>query len=137
MRLLGPSSSARALQQSSWSSRRTAREAACHSCDACLQGLKVAVVEGGEVGGTCVNRGCVPSKALLAASGRVREFRNEQHLKAMGIQVRRPPCTQRDWRAGLQGKLALCSSQDCGAHEVVTTRGQPLMMPCCCCRWAP
>jgi dihydrolipoamide dehydrogenase len=27
------------------------------------------------VGGTCVNRGCVPSKALLAASGRVREMR--------------------------------------------------------------
>jgi dihydrolipoamide dehydrogenase len=53
------------------------------------QGLKVAVIEGHDIGGTCVNRGCVPSKALLAASGRVREFRNEQHLKSMGIQVRR------------------------------------------------
>jgi len=36
------------------------------------QGLKTAVFAGGDVGGTCVNRGCVPSKALLAASGRVR-----------------------------------------------------------------
>jgi pyruvate/2-oxoglutarate dehydrogenase complex dihydrolipoamide dehydrogenase (E3) component len=52
----------------------------------CKQGLKVAVIEGNDVGGTCVNRGCVPSKALLAASGRVREFRNQQHLKSMGIQ---------------------------------------------------
>ena len=34
-----------------------------------------------------MNRGCVPSKALLAASGRVRELQNEMHLKAMGIQV--------------------------------------------------
>ncbi len=51
------------------------------------QGMKVAVIEGHDVGGTCVNRGCVPSKALLAASGRVRDFRNEQHLNAMGIQV--------------------------------------------------
>ncbi|KAL6764852.1 dihydrolipoamide dehydrogenase plastid precursor [Haematococcus lacustris] len=51
------------------------------------QGMKVAVIEGHDVGGTCVNRGCVPSKALLAASGRVREFRNAQHLKSMGIQV--------------------------------------------------
>ena len=51
------------------------------------KGLKCAVIEGAEVGGTCVNRGCVPSKALLAASGRVREMRNEMHLKNMGIQV--------------------------------------------------
>jgi pyruvate/2-oxoglutarate dehydrogenase complex dihydrolipoamide dehydrogenase (E3) component len=38
------------------------------------QGLKTCVLAGGDVGGTCVNRGCVPSKALLAASGRVRDM---------------------------------------------------------------
>lgn len=59
--------------------------AALHAVE---QGMKVAVVEGHDVGGTCVNRGCVPSKALLAASGRVRDFRNEMHLKSLGIQVR-------------------------------------------------
>lgn len=58
--------------------------AALHAVE---QGMKVAVVEGHDIGGTCVNRGCVPSKALLAASGRVRDMRNEMHLKAMGIQV--------------------------------------------------
>ena len=52
-----------------------------------VQGLKTAVIEGHDIGGTCVNRGCVPSKALLAASGRVREMQNSMHLKAMGIQV--------------------------------------------------
>ncbi|MBD2123001.1 dihydrolipoyl dehydrogenase [Trichocoleus sp. FACHB-262] len=50
-------------------------------------GLKTAIVEAADMGGTCVNRGCIPSKALLAASGRVRELRNAHHLKAMGIQV--------------------------------------------------
>jgi len=45
----------------------------------------VAVVAGGDVGGTCVNRGCVPSKALLAASGKVREIGNADHLAAMGV----------------------------------------------------
>ena len=49
------------------------------------QGLKTCVLSGGDVGGTCVNRGCVPSKALLAASGRVRDMSNEAHLKSMGI----------------------------------------------------
>lgn len=50
-------------------------------------GLKTAIIEGGDMGGTCVNRGCIPSKALLAASGRVREFRDAEHLNALGIQV--------------------------------------------------
>jgi hypothetical protein len=52
-----------------------------------LQGMKVAVIEGHDIGGTCVNRGCVPSKALLAASGRIRDMKNEMHMKSMGIQV--------------------------------------------------
>jgi len=58
--------------------------AALHAVE---QGLKVAIVEGHDIGGTCVNRGCVPSKALLAASGRVREMQDAMHLQAMGIQV--------------------------------------------------
>ncbi len=51
------------------------------------QGLKTAIVEAKEMGGTCVNRGCVPSKALLAASGRVRELQDQQHLQSLGINV--------------------------------------------------
>lgn len=51
------------------------------------QDLKTAVFAGEDVGGTCVNRGCVPSKALLAASGRVREMQDEAHLSSLGIEV--------------------------------------------------
>lgn len=50
-------------------------------------GLKTAVIEAKDMGGTCVNRGCIPSKALLAASGRVRELNDHHHLQEMGIQV--------------------------------------------------
>ena len=57
-------------------------DAAKHGAD---HGLKVAIVECRDMGGTCVNRGCVPSKALLAASGRVRELADADHLKAFGI----------------------------------------------------
>ncbi|XP_010321427.1 dihydrolipoyl dehydrogenase 1, chloroplastic isoform X2 [Solanum lycopersicum] len=58
--------------------------AALHAVE---KGLKTAIIEGDVIGGTCVNRGCVPSKALLAVSGRMRELKNEHHLKALGIQV--------------------------------------------------
>ncbi|UXE61691.1 MAG: dihydrolipoyl dehydrogenase [Woronichinia naegeliana WA131] len=50
-------------------------------------GLKTAIIEAKDMGGTCVNRGCIPSKALLAASGRVRELQDSDHLKHLGIQV--------------------------------------------------
>ena len=57
-------------------------DAAKHAAE---NGLKVAIVETAEMGGTCVNRGCVPSKALLAASGKVREIANYDHLSKFGI----------------------------------------------------
>jgi dihydrolipoamide dehydrogenase len=50
-------------------------------------GLKTAIIEAGDMGGTCVNRGCIPSKALLAASGRVREFNDVSHLQDMGVEI--------------------------------------------------
>ena len=57
-------------------------DAAKHAAD---HGLKVAIIEARDMGGTCVNRGCVPSKALLAASGRVRELADAEHLASFGI----------------------------------------------------
>jgi len=57
-------------------------DAAKHASE---NGLKVAIVESGDMGGTCVNKGCVPSKALLAASGKVREISNYEHLAKFGI----------------------------------------------------
>jgi dihydrolipoamide dehydrogenase len=50
-------------------------------------GLKTAIIEAKDMGGTCVNRGCIPSKALLAASGRVRELQDTHHLNSLGIQL--------------------------------------------------
>lgn len=57
-------------------------DAAKHAAD---HGLRTAIIESSDVGGTCVNRGCVPSKALLAASGRVRELADADRLRGFGI----------------------------------------------------
>jgi len=50
-------------------------------------GLKTAIIEAQTMGGTCVNRGCIPSKALLAASGKVRELQDSHHLETLGISI--------------------------------------------------
>ena len=42
-------------------------------------GKKVAVVERREAGGTCLNRGCVPTKTLLHASAIYRDAKNGAH----------------------------------------------------------
>jgi dihydrolipoamide dehydrogenase len=57
-------------------------DAAKHGAE---KGLRTAIIESRDLGGTCVNRGCVPSKALLAASGRVRELGDRTHLEQFGI----------------------------------------------------
>ena len=42
-------------------------------------GKKVAVVERREAGGTCLNRGCIPTKTLLHASAIYRDAKNGAH----------------------------------------------------------
>src|SRR6266550_1347546 len=45
---------------------------------------KVACIEKDEVGGVCLNWGCIPSKALIAAS---HFYEKAQHASSMGIKV--------------------------------------------------
>jgi dihydrolipoamide dehydrogenase len=56
-------------------------EAAAHAGQL---GKKVALVEQGRVGGTCLNVGCIPAKAFLRSS---RLFREIAEAKAFGIEV--------------------------------------------------
>lgn len=47
-------------------------------------GAKTAVVEKSHFGGTCLNNGCIPSKALLATS---QLLNNIEHAKGMGVSI--------------------------------------------------
>jgi mycothione reductase len=50
--------------------------------EAVAKGLKVALVDKGPIGGTCLNLGCVPSKVLIYAADRIVEI---QAAKKLGI----------------------------------------------------
>ncbi len=67
----------------------------------CAQlGLKTAVVEGRDtLGGTCLNVGCIPSKALLHASHMLHEA--EHNFAAMGLKGKSPSV---DWKQMLTYK---------------------------------
>lgn len=49
---------------------------------AAQRGMKTALVEARKLGGTCLNRGCIPAKALLHSSGLYREM---AEAKSLGI----------------------------------------------------
>ncbi len=51
---------------------------------AAQQGRHVTLVEPGPAGGTCLNRGCIPLKALLSATERYAQTRSEE-LASLGI----------------------------------------------------
>ena len=44
------------------------------------KGLKVAVIEADRVGGTCLNRGCIPTKAMIHASSLYREMQEGERF---------------------------------------------------------
>ena len=56
-------------------------------------GLKVAMVEERDLGGTCPNRGCTPKKVLVAAGHALHDI-NQAHVH--GISVAKPKL---DWAA--------------------------------------
>ena len=68
-------------------------------------GQEVTVVEKAYLGGTCLNVGCVPSKALIAAGSLVDKI---GHASAMGIHVKGVEVDIEElvaWKAGIVAKL--------------------------------
>src|SRR3989337_3803821 len=52
---------------------------------AAREGLKVAIVEKGPLGGTCLNRGCIPSKIMIYPADVIRLL---QDARAVGVNAK-------------------------------------------------
>ena len=74
------------------------------------EGLRTALIERGELGGTCVNVGCIPSKALVASARAMHLARRGEEfgfsVEAMRVDMRRVKARKerivRESRAGLR-----------------------------------
>lgn len=68
-------------------------------------GQKVTIVEKGELGGVCLNVGCIPSKALISASHRFHEAKNSEDIGITAENVTLDFGKVQDWKAGVVKKL--------------------------------
>ena len=97
-------------------------------------GQKVALIEKEAIGGTCVNRGCTPTKSHIASAKRAQDARD---AAAWGIQIpsvevdmpavqKRTACIVKDFRESSEGNLEKIknvvvlggTAQFTGAHEI-------------------
>ncbi|MFP5342501.1 MAG: dihydrolipoyl dehydrogenase [Candidatus Limnocylindria bacterium] len=77
-------------------------------------GLKVALVDEDKIGGTCLHRGCIPTKALLETAGLADRIR---HAKAMGITLPGEPTI--DYEAMAANKDAVVKRMWTGLKSLV------------------
>lgn len=71
-------------------------------------GVPTILVEGGRLGGTCLNIGCIPSKALIHAAEEFDKARHYAGQSALGISVSVPSIDigrTVAWKDGIVGKL--------------------------------
>jgi dihydrolipoamide dehydrogenase len=85
---------------------------------AALKGARVAVVEDDALGGVCLNRGCIPSKSLIAGAAL---YQKMKHATAYGITLTSPPSI--DWPAMLARKDKIVAGLVSGINALFKSYG--------------
>jgi dihydrolipoamide dehydrogenase len=78
-------------------------------------GLKVALVDEDKIGGTCLHRGCIPTKALLESGAMMERIR---HAKSLGIVLPGEPTV--DYEAMAANKDAIVKRMWTGVKSLIT-----------------
>jgi dihydrolipoamide dehydrogenase len=87
-------------------------------------GKQVALVDPGPIGGTCLNLGCIPSKALLSAAD---QFARLTTLDAMGITLGQPQLDfgkMQEWKNSLVRRLSRGVQQLLQGNGVQLVKGK-------------
>lgn len=92
---------------------------------AAQRGLGVVLVEAADLGGTCLNRGCIPSKALLHASERFASMRECADGAVMGLRCQGPEV---DMPAMMRWKGATVEKLSQGVASLLAARGVRVLM---------
>ncbi|WP_330502225.1 dihydrolipoyl dehydrogenase [Peribacillus frigoritolerans] len=89
-------------------------------------GKSVVLVEKDKLGGVCLNRGCIPSKALIHAAD---QYHGLNDLGKMGIRLPQERTTMdlgvwQDWKGGIISQLGHGIAHFCKENGVTVVKGQ-------------
>lgn len=90
-------------------------------------GKIVALIEKDRIGGVCLNVGCIPSKALIAASKLVKNARNSSKM-GIEAQVNVDFTKLQEWKRSVVERLTSGVSQLCRANKVKIIRGDAKLL---------
>ncbi|HJQ56583.1 MAG TPA: dihydrolipoyl dehydrogenase [Vineibacter sp.] len=93
-------------------------------------GQDVMLVEEQALGGTCLNVGCIPSKALIHAADAYAQAVAQAASAPLGIRVERPSLDftrTQEWKDGIVGRLKGGVTALLKRHNVKTVRGRAAM----------
>ena len=100
-------------------------------------GLDVVLVEQGGLGGTCLNVGCIPSKALIHAADAYHQAMRQAADAPFGVRVERPRLEfgrTMEWKDDIVGRLKGGVTALLKRHGVKTVRGHAVMQDGKTCR---
>ncbi len=90
---------------------------------AAARGKKVLVVERDELGGTCLNRGCIPTKSLLNSAKHLKHAKDSAQLGVHAESVRFELSEAMAWKNTVVEKLRAGIEFQMKKHEVTVVKG--------------
>lgn len=87
-------------------------------------GQKVTIVEKGNLGGVCLNVGCIPSKALIAAGHRYETAKNSEAIGITADNVKVDFSKVQEWKSGVVNKLTSGVEGLLKGNKVEIVRGE-------------
>lgn len=89
-------------------------------------GIETTLVEGADLGGTCLNIGCIPSKAIIHAADEFAKANDYAGASHLGIHVQSPQIeigATVKWKEGIVGKLTGGVGALLKKHKVTVVKG--------------
>lgn len=83
-------------------------------------GAKTVLIEGGNVGGVCLNEGCIPTKTLLKSAKVYQDILNSENY---GIKVTRDGAIALDWNVMLERKNRVVNQLTGGVRQLLERNG--------------
>ena len=103
--------------------------AGTHAASAAAKnGLKTALVEADALGGTCLNRGCIPTKTLLHTAELCREARTGAEIGLVAPEVSVDMAALQTYKNGVVEKLAAGIEQGLQKAKVTLLRGSARLL---------